>query len=141
MLQKEDVKSFSIRAAAIAATLPALAVDPEFANNQLIYPSYSEEAPSSAKGDTADPRFGGFLDLTDNRLIGGAVMRARLDGNRLADGKVIWRQEPKTIARGHFGHRLVFGRDGTLFITSGDQLWLARREQRRQLRQVPHPRP
>jgi glucose/arabinose dehydrogenase len=35
---------------------------------------------------------------------------------------VIWRQEPKTIARGHFGHRLVFGRDGTLFITSGDRM-------------------
>ena len=62
------------------------------------------------------------LDLTDNRLMGGAVARARLDGNRLADAQVIWRQEPKTIGRGHFGHRLVFGRDGTLFITSGERM-------------------
>jgi glucose/arabinose dehydrogenase len=54
--------------------------------------------------------------------MGGAVMRAKLDGGRLADGQVIWRQEPKTLARGHFGHRLVFGRDGTLFITSGERM-------------------
>ena len=54
--------------------------------------------------------------------MGGAVTRARLDGNRLTDSKVIWRQEPKTVGRGHFGHRLVFGRDGTLFITSGERM-------------------
>jgi aldose sugar dehydrogenase len=100
-----------------------VAVDPEFAQNQHIYLSYSEEAPQpSTTGDTNDPRFGNFLDLTDKRVIGGAVMRARLDGNRLADGKVIWRQEPKTVARGHFAHRIVFGRDGMLFITSGDRM-------------------
>lgn len=100
-----------------------VAVDPEFEQNRLIYLSYSEEAPQkSAQVDTDDPRFGGFLDLTENRLMGGAVMRARLDGNRLADGQVIWKQEPKTIGRGHFGHRLVFGRDGMLFITSGERM-------------------
>jgi glucose/arabinose dehydrogenase len=100
-----------------------VAVDPDFAQNRLIYLSYSEGAPQSpARADTDEPRFGGFLDLTDNRLMGGAVMRARLDGNGLADPQVIWRQEPKTIGRGHFGHRLLFGRDGTLFITSGDRM-------------------
>ena len=100
-----------------------VAVDPEFAQNSRIYLSYSEEtAPKSAQTHTADRRFGDFLDLTDNRLMGGAVMRARLVGNRLADTQVIWRQEPKTIARGHFGHRLLFGRDGTLFITSGERM-------------------
>jgi aldose sugar dehydrogenase len=100
-----------------------VAVDPEFAQNQRIYLSYSEEAAqASTEKETGDARFGGFLDLTENRLMGGAVTRARLDGNRLADAQVIWRQEPKTIGRGHFGHRLVFGRDGTLFITSGERM-------------------
>jgi glucose/arabinose dehydrogenase len=100
-----------------------VAVDPEFEQNGHVYLSYSEEAAEKAlRGDTADPRFGDSLDLTDNRLMGGAVMRAKLDGGRLADGQVIWRQEPKTLARGHFGHRLVFGRDGTLFITSGERM-------------------
>ena len=100
-----------------------VAVDPDFAQNSRIYLSYSEDAPQkSAQAETGDARFGSFLDLSDTRLMGGAVMRARLDGNRLADPQVIWRQEPKTVARGHFGHRLVFGRDGTLFITSGDRM-------------------
>jgi aldose sugar dehydrogenase len=100
-----------------------VAVDPEFQQNHRIYLSYSEEGPQqSAQAHTADPRFGNFLDLTDTRSMGGAVMRAKLDGTRLTDTQVIWRQEPKTIARGHFGHRLVFGRDGTLFITSGDRM-------------------
>jgi glucose/arabinose dehydrogenase len=100
-----------------------VAVDPDFAKNQTIYLSYSEQAPeATAKGDTNDPRFGGFLDLGDNRLMGGVVARARLDGTSLADVQVVWRQDPKTIGRGHFGHRLVIGRDGTLFITSGDRM-------------------
>jgi glucose/arabinose dehydrogenase len=100
-----------------------VAVDPEFEQNNRIYLSYSEEAPSkSGERETDDARFGGFLDLMDNRLMGGAVTRARLDGNQLTDAQVIWRQEPKAIGRGHFGHRLLFHRDGTLFITSGDRM-------------------
>jgi glucose/arabinose dehydrogenase len=100
-----------------------VAVDPEFEQNGFVYLSYSEEASQKSAGaETGDARFGQFLDLTDSRLMGGAVTRARLDGTRLADPQVIWRQEPKTIGRGHFGHRLVFGRDGTLFITSGDRM-------------------
>lgn len=100
-----------------------VAVDPDFAQNRRIYLAYSEEASQSAPAKAEDDRrFGGFIDLTDNRLSGGAVTRATLDGNRLSDAQVIWRQEPKMIGRGHFGHRLVFGRDGTLFITSGERM-------------------
>ena len=100
-----------------------VAIDPDFAQNAVIYLSYSEEtAQPAADPDPGDPRFGNSPKPADNRVMGGAVMRARLQGNRLDDEKVIWRQEPKTVARGHFGHRLVFGRDGTLFITSGDRM-------------------
>jgi glucose/arabinose dehydrogenase len=100
-----------------------VAVDPAFARNRYVYLSYSEAAAKqSGQKDTNDPRFGGHLDLTDTVLKGGAVARAVLDGSRLTGVQVIWRQEPKTIGRGHFGHRLVFGRDGTLFITSGDRM-------------------
>jgi glucose/arabinose dehydrogenase len=98
-------------------------VDPDFSANRTIYLSYSEEAPAPAGAkDTDDPRFAGHLDLTDMRWRGGAVARATLDGTQLSDVKVIWRQEPKLIGRGHFGHRLVFDRDGMLFITSGDRM-------------------
>jgi aldose sugar dehydrogenase len=101
-----------------------VAVDPGFAQNRRIYLSYSEAAAQQAPGqkDTDDRRFGGFLDLSDGMLVGGAVARATLDGNRLSSVEVIWRQTPKQIGRGHFGHRLAFGKDGTLFITSGDRM-------------------
>ena len=100
-----------------------VAVDPDFAQNQRIYLSFSEEAPTPPGAtETGDPRFASYLDLKDNRLRGGAVARARLDGNSLSNVETIWRQEPKTIGRGHFGHRIVFGRDGTMFITSGERM-------------------
>jgi glucose/arabinose dehydrogenase len=101
-----------------------VAVDPGFAQNRRIYLSYSEpaEKQSPDQKDTDDPRFAGGIDLTDNMLVGGAVARATLDGNRLSDVQVIWRQVPKTIGRGHFGNRMLFGRDGTLFITSADRM-------------------
>ena len=38
--------------------------------------------------------------------------------------QVIYRQRPKMRGGGHYGSRIVFGRDGTIFITQGDrQAW------------------
>jgi glucose/arabinose dehydrogenase len=101
-----------------------VAVDPQFAQNHRIYLSFSEpaEQQSPDQKETDDPRFGGFLDMTDTMLVGGAVASATLDGNRLTDLKVIWRQTPKTIGRGHFGNRMLLAKDGTLYITSGDRM-------------------
>lgn len=99
-------------------------LDPDFRNNQVIYLSYVEAAdqqPSSTH-TLNDARFSTYVDTSDDIVRGGAVARARLDGNRLRDVKVIWRQEPKTLGRGHFGHRLTFGPDGKLLITSGDRM-------------------
>lgn len=100
-----------------------VALDPDFAQNKHIYLSYTEDAEKQPESlaDTGDVRFGEYLDHTDNRLRGGVVARATLDGNRLSDIETIWRQTPKTVGRGHFGHRLIFRDDGTLFITSGER--------------------
>jgi aldose sugar dehydrogenase len=97
--------------------------DPDFARNRTIYFSYTEASEQQPQdlGATDDIRFGS-LDLSDDILRGGAVARARLEGNQLRDVQVIWRQAPKTVGRGHFGNRLVFSKDGTLFITSGDRM-------------------
>ena len=45
----------------------------------------------------------------------------RLDGLRLTDVKVIFRQQPKIASGHHFGSRLVFARDGRLFVTLGER--------------------
>ena len=78
-----------------------VAVDPGFARNQRIYLSYSE------------PRGEG--------LNGTSVVRAKLGTQGLDDAKVIFRQQPALAGGHHFGSRLVFGRDGTLFVTLGDR--------------------
>lgn len=100
-----------------------VAIDPDFANNQLVYLSFTERAekqPPDAK-EVKDERLGDFQDLNDTVLKGLAVARGRLHSDKLEDVTVIWRQTPKMIGRGHFGGRLVFAPDGTLFITSGDR--------------------
>jgi glucose/arabinose dehydrogenase len=77
-----------------------VALDPAFASNQLVYWSYSEA------GDGGN---------------GTAVARGRLEGSRLADVQVIFRQQPKVASTAHFGSRLVFDRSGKLFVTLGDR--------------------
>lgn len=77
-----------------------VAIDPQFAENQLIYLSYAEP-----EGDVA----------------GTAVLRARFAGPALENVQVIWRQTPKVSGPNHWGSRLVFDRDGRLFITTGDR--------------------
>jgi glucose/arabinose dehydrogenase len=76
-------------------------LDPDFAANSTIYLSYAEPG----EGDTN----------------GTAVARAKLEGLRLTDVKVIFRQQPKIASGHHFGSRLVFARDGRLFITLGER--------------------
>ncbi len=73
---------------------------PRFAHNRLVYFSFTEPA---ADG------------------VGTAVGRGRLDGLALHDVEVIFRLAPKTDSGYHFGARLVFDRDGKLFITLGDR--------------------
>ncbi|WP_373188128.1 PQQ-dependent sugar dehydrogenase [Halopseudomonas sp.] len=101
-----------------------VAVDPDHESNGLIYLSYVEAADQQPSGthDLNDARFSTSVDTTDDIVRGGAVARARLDGAELKDVEVIWRQTPKTLGRGHFGHRLTFGPGGKLFITSGDRM-------------------
>ncbi|HKG91552.1 MAG TPA: PQQ-dependent sugar dehydrogenase [Gemmatimonadaceae bacterium] len=78
-----------------------VAVDPGFAENQLVYLSYAEPG--------------------DDRKSGTAVARGRLGARGLEDVRVIYRQEPQVRSSLHFGSRLVFARDGMLFVTQGER--------------------
>jgi glucose/arabinose dehydrogenase len=77
-------------------------LDPQFAQNSTVYLSFAE------------PGEGG--------KAGTAVASARFADSGLTNVKVIYRQEPKMISPGHFGSRLVFRRDGTLFVTQGERM-------------------
>ena len=74
-------------------------LDPDFETNQRVYLSYS-----AAGRDT-----------------GTEVVSARLVDNRLEDHKTIFRLQPKSAKGHHFGSRLRFADDGTLYITTGDR--------------------
>jgi glucose/arabinose dehydrogenase len=98
-----------------------IALDPQFAENRIIYLSYAEAATSQPGGqDVADDRLGIFQELDDAVAKGLAVARAELSDDGLRNVRVIWRAE-KTIGRGHFGGRMAFDRSGALLITSGDR--------------------
>ena len=81
-----------------------VALDPDFATDPWVYLSYSEPGSGAEAG-----------------LAGTAVARGRLTGNALRDLSVIFRQAPKVSGNGHFGSRLVFRRDKTLFIGLGER--------------------
>lgn len=78
-------------------------LSPDFKQDRMVYLSYAE---GGGEGDKA----------------GTAVGRGRLsdDLTTLKDFKVIFRQEPKLSVGNHFGSRLVFDRDGYLFISLGE---------------------
>jgi glucose/arabinose dehydrogenase len=80
--------------------LLGIALHPRFADNGLVYLSFSGEG----KGG-----------------VGTEVMRGRLDGMRLRDTEVIFKAEPKSGAGRHFGSRLVFDANGYLFVSHGDR--------------------
>jgi len=80
-----------------------VALSPAFASDRLIYWSYSE-----GRGDGAS---------------GASVARGRLsaDASRVENVQVIFRQLPAWRSNGHFGSRLVFDREGRLYVTLGDR--------------------
>ena len=77
-----------------------VALSPGFAQDKLVYLSFSEPGPGGA---------------------GTAVARGRLGERGLEGTQVIWRQQPKVDGPNHWGSRLVFRPDGTLFVTLGDR--------------------
>ena len=83
------------------AGLLGIAVSPTFAQDRLVYLSFAESGDGGA---------------------GTAVARGQLGESALENVQVIWRQTPKVGGgNNHWGSRLVFARDGTLFITTGDR--------------------
>ena len=76
-------------------------LDPKFADNRMVYLCFSEPGEDGTNGTS--------------------VARGRLSEQGLENTQVIFRQIPKVRSTGHYGCRLVFRRDGTLFVTLGER--------------------
>jgi len=86
-----------------------VALSPGFAQDRLVYLSFAERGSGGA---------------------GTAVARGHLGERGLEDTQVIWRQQPKVDGSyNHWGSRLVFRPDGTLFVTLGDRFVHSERAQ------------
>jgi glucose/arabinose dehydrogenase len=77
-----------------------VALSPGFDKDRLVYLSFAE----SSEGRR-----------------GTAVARGRLNDTGLENTQVIWRQEPKVSGANHWGSRINFRPDGSLFVTLGDR--------------------
>ena len=87
-------------------------VHPDFAGNRRVYLSYVEAGEGGTSGAVV-----GYGTL----VFSGAPAAGAPTAPSLQDFKVIWRQSPKVDGNGHFGHRIAFAPDGTMFVSSGDR--------------------
>jgi glucose/arabinose dehydrogenase len=85
----------------ILGGLHEVLLHPDFATNQILYLSY-------AKGGEGD-------------LATTAVSRGRFDGTKLDDVEEIFVAENWSASPTNFGARMVFGRDGKLYLTVGER--------------------
>lgn len=80
-----------------------VALDPGFAQNRLVYLSFSEPGPNGT---------------TSTAVARGALSE---DGTALTGTRVIFSQKPKVQSHKHYGSRLVFDRQGHLYVTLGER--------------------
>lgn len=81
-----------------------LCLHPDYEKNGWLYFAYS----------AINPEKGTSVSNT-------AIMRARLDGNKLVDQQVIFRGDPYTDRSHHYGCKLAFDDKGHLFFGIGDR--------------------
>jgi aldose sugar dehydrogenase len=82
-----------------------VALHPKFAENRLVYLSFAEGGAGGTRGAA---------------VVRGVLVETE-DGAALSNVEVVWRQYPKQLGYGHYGHRLLFDKDGYLWISSGDR--------------------
>jgi glucose/arabinose dehydrogenase len=87
-----------------------VALHPKHRDNGWIYWSYTQRDAAGGNG----------TEVARGRLAGGPAAW------QMKDVEVIFRMAPKSSAGFHFGSRLVFDRDGLLYVTLGDRGEMAR---------------
>ena len=82
--------------------LEGIVLHPNFTNNKYLYLSFSE------------------TDADNKRMNTLRVVRGRLEGQSLTNVETVFRASPSRKTANHYGAKMVFLKDGTLLITSGD---------------------
>ncbi len=78
-----------------------IVLHPRFAENSLVYFAYNARGPDGRTGTE--------------------LARAKLAGARLENVQALFRQDPKGSGGNHFGGRIVFDRQGYLYLTLGER--------------------
>jgi glucose/arabinose dehydrogenase len=94
--------------------LLGLALDPDFSNNRMLYWSFSEDQPEGTLTAVAKGRL-----ANDEKTIENAV--------------VIYRAFPAFPSNLHYGSRIVFDKNGNLFVSTGERSDIKSRPQAQQL--------
>lgn len=103
--QKTEVKGLPKVAYGGQGGLGDIALHPQFEQNHIIYLSYAE----AGQGGYGAVVARGELDLSNSQKP------------QVKNLKTIWKQVPKVQGQGHYSHRLLFGSDGKLWISSGER--------------------
>jgi glucose/arabinose dehydrogenase len=103
--EKIEVKGMPKVAYGGQGGLGDIAFHPQFEQNHIIYLSYAE----AGQGGYGAVVARGELDLSNSQKP------------QVKNLKTIWQQVPKVQGQGHYAHRLLFGQDGKLWVSSGER--------------------
>ena len=101
---KQEIKGIPQVIAEGQGGLLDIVLHPDFANNNLIYFSYSKPKKTN-----------------EAVLATTAVMRAELNGEMLSEQTIIFEALPYAPTRHHYGSRLVFDAKGFLYVSVGER--------------------
>ena len=94
--------------------LLGVALDPDFGSNRMVYWVFSEKTP-------------------DGNLTAVAKGRLADDEKSIEKAQIIYRATPAHNSNLHYGGRILFGRDGYLFVSTGERSDIETRPQAQQL--------
>lgn len=108
--QKTEITGAPEVAVTAQGGLGDIKLHPDFANNGMVYVSYSEAGPNETSG----------VALGRGKL--------NLDTHALENFEVIFRAEPKDAAPIHYSYRILFDAEGHLFLSVGERNMLAEQD-------------